>query len=133
MNRLKTIIKLFTIHLCIFFSALSCEKNPFDKRRKFIGEYTFTINKRGINTISNIPIDTVYTKKGKIEYNEDRDKVSIFFLEYLIDEPTLYEDWSIIGNKIKGEFNTTNTLKFHYSRSGLGNSIFTNVEGEKTK
>ena len=133
MNKLITTIQLFTISFCFSFIFLECDKSLFDNRSKFLGNYIFTFHTTGYNTVLSIPVDTIYIEKGKIEYSQDENKISIFFLEYLIDEPSLYEDRSIIGEIIEGEFTSTNTLEFHYSNSGLGNSTFTSVTGEKTK
>jgi len=45
---------------------------------------------------------------GKIEYGTNENNISISFLEALSAEPNLFEDGSIIGDGVKGEFNSTN-------------------------
>jgi hypothetical protein len=128
-NKLRALPLLFLICLITF----SCQKNPFDERSKLLGDYTFTIHTKGNRSGSSEPIDTIYTYNGKITANEDKDRISIFFTTYLIEHPILYEDWSIKGRKIRGEFNSNKTLTFHLIAGGLGNSTFTNIKGEKKK
>lgn len=108
MNKLKILARLPATILCVFFTITSCNKHLFDYRNKFLGDYTFNIHETGYNTLSNEIVDTMFIYYGKIEYGTNENNISISFLEALSAEPNLFEDGSIIGDGVKGEFNSTN-------------------------
>lgn len=133
MNKLKTLLYLPIIAIYVLFTFIGCNKHLFDYRNKFLGDYTFNIHETGYNTLSNEIVDTMYIYNGKIEYGKNEKNISISFLEALSAEPNLYEDGSIIGDGVRGEFNSTNKLGFTFSGGGRGNGIAFNITGEKTK
>jgi len=116
--------KLITIVL-ISMTLLGCEKNPFDYRNKFIGDYNYTVHAK----ISNYPVighflDTTYTYNGKVLLGTQDNAIIIYLSETRSVEPTIYEDGSLenlnLSYSISGEFESKTILKFHYGDGGLG-------------
>ena len=119
--------------LSISLIVLGCNEYAFDDRKKFVGDYVFTIHEKGYDAVLEVAVDTMYDVVGKIDYGNIETRISIYYLEFIIAEPTLYKDCSIIGDGIEGVFSTHDHLSFHYTNSGLGNGVSSSITGEKTK
>ena len=105
----KTFILIFS---CI--AILGCKKNPFEYRTKFLGNYNFIIHSSfyaGTPT-NHYTRDTTYSVDGKIWYGSDKNTISITFSGSWSSEFTIYEDGTIEGGGCRGEFESTNKIKY---------------------
>ncbi len=117
--------------LCVFLVA-GCQKNPFDYRTKFVGNYNFTV-RLTTWTIYKQTLDTTYLYKGKIWYDGNETMVSIEFSGYQPEIATLYEDGSMKGQHVSGEFISTKKVRFKVSYSSMGGGGQYSIVGDKAK
>lgn len=130
----KNITRGFIIIFCCLI-VIGCKKQPKDYRTKFIGDYTFIVDKRyhsGWPTV--VYSDSVYFYKGKVEYGSNEQSVLISFSDGVFIEPKIYEDGTFdyyYGFKTEGEFETTRKVKFEYGWAHPGYGVDYYVTGEK--
>lgn len=125
--------KLIGILGLIFFIS-GCTKTIFDKRRKYIGDYEFTINITCTPNLGNC--DTTYIYDGTIDYSGDKDKLIIefesdFSIEPLLNDDQLIQHINHYQNDNIGEFLNKNEVEFVVRTGGLGAGYFRNVYGKK--
>jgi len=118
----------------IFFVA-GCTKTIFDKRRKYLGDYEFTINITCTPNLGNC--DTSYTYDGNIDYSSDKEKVVIQFESNSSIEPLIDDDNNLIQSidhyqsSNLGKFLNENEVEFVIRSGGLGGGYYRNVYGKK--
>ncbi len=127
--KLKSRISIFSCTLCFYLLIVGCEKNPFDYRTKFVGDYRFTVN---IDHYGSYPCgpDTNYTDDGQVWYGENKEDLEIILANGLSFAFQVYEDGTIVGCG-HGEFETEDKVNYVLSSGGLGGGIIYNIEGLK--
>jgi hypothetical protein len=123
-----------SILLFFLIAISSCEKQPFDYRTKYIGDYTFSIHFKSWAGVypPYSEVDTSYTSEGWIEYGLNETTIRIYLSSTdSWNIPDLYEDGTIDGYGWTGEFVNSKKLimKNVYLRPS-GASV-TTVEGNK--
>jgi len=117
-----------------------CEKNPFDYRSKFLGNYDFSIHHSAWN-LNGTTLDTTYNYSGEIMEGElfFNTTVQIKFADNVTIEAELFEDGTLgtVSNYnssnsiLKGEFESPQKVNFVVSWNGLGGGNAYNVLGAK--
>ena len=104
----------------------SCEKQPFDYRNKFVGDYEFmtVIQEQDVNCCEgNAPcctIESTVVYQGEITYGYESDEIII---DYIDDERDFYpnsDSWRIRKGKLHIKIN----------KEGRGYGIFFNESGD---
>jgi hypothetical protein len=115
--------------LCLYLFISGCEKQPFDYRTKFVGDYRFTVETSHYGPITGNP-DTNYIDDGKIWYGTYEDRLKIILSNKQTFEFVVYEDGTIEGGGY-GEFESTEKVHFGCTYGGLGAGVYYNISGEK--
>ena len=107
-------ILLFTI-LSLILLLAGCEKDSFDYRSKYLGDYHFTL--RDYSDIMGHIKDTTYYADGTIGNGQDSHSIAVNIQGIESVQLYLFEDGSVSGNsydyyRIRGEFESGNTLKY---------------------
>ena len=107
----------------------SCKKKILRKNNKFIGEYTFTINKQHYEFNTGTSYEE-YTYQGKVLHG------SRGYLEINYDHNHTYEfEFDKENNLIlyggKGKLHPNKDIELEYSSGGLGSGTVTKVYGVK--
>ena len=123
--------KILILLFCIFL-VTGCQKNPFDYRTKFVGDYNFTV-RLTTWTIYEQTGDTTYLFKGKIWYDGNEKMVSVEFSGYQPEKVNLYEDGSMKGQHVNGEFVSTKKVRFKVTYNALGGGAQYSIIGDKAK
>lgn len=127
-------VHIILLVLLLLISSIGCEKNPFDYRTKYIGEYKFTDSWTSYNMSSSPPTSSgTRETNGKMEYGEkgylkvtfDNNQPNWFHNLRVDREGKLTENNMEVGNISRNSFN------YHYSYSGLGGGSTTNITGKK--
>jgi hypothetical protein len=122
------------LFLFLFITICSCEKNPFDYRTRYIGDYTFSVHfSRSAGVYPNVSwFDTSYISEGRIEYGYDKTTIKINLTSAdSWNFPTLYEDGTIDGNGWSGEFVDYSKIKIEHVYFRPSGVSVTTVEGTK--
>jgi hypothetical protein len=122
-------MKNFLLLLILTISFYSCEKNPFDYRTKFTGDYHFEIHTQYGSPMSFS--DTSYKFDGNISYGSGDHKLKIFYRGVVIDEIVVYEDGTIGDHPYGGEFESKNRIVYFISEHSPGGIYTKNVIGER--
>ncbi len=121
----KNILALF--FLAFFFA--SCEKDPFDFRSKYVGDYNFSIHNRSWAN-GTIPIDTTYTATGRVDYDSDINYIQVIYSNSdRPDKYKIYEDGTI--GPCEGEFESKNKLFINCSQYSPGGGYSNTIIGER--
>lgn len=115
----------------ILVSLYSCEKQPFDYRNKFVGDYEFT--KRAVFFYPpNNNIDTTYTTvfKGSVKNGKESNEMEIHYENYTnslgeIEKRKVlvfidYDGVFTNSNNIYGKFISANKVELIFPTSGNG-------------
>ena len=107
-----------------------CEKNIFDYRTKYLGDYTLEINYSSWDVL-NGPFDTTYSAEGNVDFGSDKNTIEILISgnakAMTLD---IFEDGTLQG-KYDGEFESTNTFKMSIRQSSPGSVIYESIIGKK--
>ncbi|MBN8696001.1 MAG: hypothetical protein J0L87_05685 [Bacteroidetes bacterium] len=133
-------MKKTTFYIIAIFAILlsSCEKIPFDKRNKYLGNYRFTYSYYTWNSTPYQSPTITEEYWGKVYYNkkEAKNLIHIEFAPNMDFTFTIDKDGNISVCGSNGKFSDRNTVAFEYSSStcpgnGLGGGMVYNVKGEK--
>jgi len=132
MNNYFRQYKKIYLSIAISWLLTGCEKNPFDYRTKYLGDYTYYVHETGGNGLVGL-IDTSYTTNGSIAKGPG--KGSIYFqlseaaekVELAVDK-----DGNLTG-KYNGYFESSNTLNVVYSMYAPGGHFSQAVSGVKKR
>jgi hypothetical protein len=128
-----TYIKSVIIVLLLTMLLYCCKKDYYDYRRKFIGKYYFFVKISGFNCITGT-WDTSYNYNGQIIYGSGNNFIKIENSNGGFEEVQLYEDGTLTNfDKIYGEFETIERVRFHKELSSQCTFSFITVTGDKTK
>jgi hypothetical protein len=124
-----------TCLLVVLLVAIGCKKKPFDYRNKFIGRWSFRVERTEFNTdsVGYYYHDTInYT--GEINYGENDDEIRINYSSskeislkmskenVLTNFPTHY---------CSGEFDGKDKIHLYLRWGGLGGGVSHIINGEK--
>ena len=122
-----------------FFIALivllGCEKELFDYRNKFIGDWEFKVERSEINTNSiGYSYHDSLSYSGRIKYGDADDDLFIQYsdensITLKIDKENQLSDFPT--HYCSGEFEGNNKLHLYLRWGGLGGGITHIVDGEK--
>lgn len=128
----KSYVIFLILTLLVFIYG--CEKNPFDYRTKYIGDYKFLDSWTSYNMSSSPPTSSGTRETiGKIEYGEKG------YLKITFDnsQPNWFHNLNVDrqGNLSENKMDvgkvSRNSFSYHYSYSGLGGGSTTNITGKK--
>jgi hypothetical protein len=128
-------VKIFTTLIVVFcvVSITGCKKPLFDYRKKYLGDYSFSVHKSSY--IGGISYDTSYTIDGIISKGSDLQSIQITYASHDALELVLYEDGSLqVKNcyySCTGEFESVNKMRYTISGGGLGGHGTQSVTGTK--
>ena len=130
----------------IIFALFSCEKiNPFDKRRKYVGEYNVTVHQRTWNwgvlcydVTSETTVDvTRYTKSDNNSAMRFLFKENGLYSDF-VKYPLVYKNGDIAGDdgdthtgSFHGSFSDKNSFSFSVSGYDMGNTFTTVFTGKR--
>jgi hypothetical protein len=127
-------IQLFGL-LIVSIIVFSCEKELFDYRNKFLGEWEFKVERTEFNTdsVGYYHHDSL-TYLGKIKYGNGDDDLLIQYssdnsIILKIDKDDKLSDFPT--HYCSGEFDGKNKLHLYLRWGGLGGGITHIVDGEK--
>lgn len=130
MSRLRFIF--FGLVVMFFFSQ--CEKDAFDYRNPYIGDWKFDVNQSEFNTDSvGYSSSETYIYDGKIKYGGERNTILIKYgasaeMEIIINEEG---DLFFKSYYSSGEFTGDDKLHIFTYNGGLGGGISLDIEGSK--
>jgi hypothetical protein len=122
------------LFLFLLISICSCEKNPFDYRTRYIGDYTFSVHRKSwVGVIPDVSVtDTSYTSEGRIDYGYNKTTIRIDLTSAdSRNFPELYEDGTIEGYYWTGEFVSSDIVKLKRVYIWAAGVSITTVEGHK--
>ena len=132
-------MKIFTtliVVLCVV-SIAGCNKPVFDYRKKYLGDYNFSIH-YSFWDIGGGSYDTSYTINGIISKGSDLQSIQITYSSQESYEFILFEDGSIQVkncdynyNSCTGEFESVNKISYTITMGGLGGQWTEAVTGTK--
>jgi len=127
MTPMKTIISLSAILL--FF--ISCEKQPFDYRNKYVGDYTFTKRYHFFYPPNN-NIDTTYSDviEGYVCHGKETNQIELYYDNYInsfgeneksiiqviVNRTGVFENYS----NPTGKFINSTNIEFTFPSKALG-------------
>lgn len=115
--------------LCLFI--LGCEKNFFDFRKKYVGDFDFTVKEHSVYgaTIH----DTTYINEGKIENGSEESSVLISLPGFSL-QSKIYNEGSLEGyynNNGRGEFSSKKDMEYTWGGYSPGGSVTYTIIGTK--
>ncbi|CAN5509448.1 hypothetical protein BH10BAC1_BH10BAC1_09900 [soil metagenome] len=130
--------KWFLIISCfaVLILIVSCKKNPFDYRTKYIGDYDFVNSWTSYNMSATPPTSSGITySTGKIDYGKDG-MVNIIFdnnFPTFVAELKIDRDGNLsFTNGLKaGQCQSRKKMHYSYSGGGLGGGSTSSITGTK--
>jgi hypothetical protein len=117
MNLTGSVVKLFTTLIVVFIavSLAGCKKPLFDYRKKYLGDYSFSIHESSSG--GGTSHDTSYTNDGTITKGSDQQLIQIIYSSGKSEEFILFEDGSIQLMNCNcysntGEFESVNQMQY---------------------
>lgn len=126
-------IRLFLPGILLFL--LGCEKQPFDYRNKYLGEWEFNVSRSELNTdsIGHYESDAlIYV--GEIAYGDAEDELLIKYTENNSVTLKISEEGKLsdpASNYSDGKFESRKKLHLYLRWGGLGGGIKHVIDGEK--
>ena len=128
-------MKIFTTLIVVFcvVSITGCKKPLFDYRKKYLGDYSFSIHES--SSIGGTSHDTSYTTDGTLSKGSDLQSIQIIYPSRKALEFILFEDGSLrIMNcyySCTGEFESVNKISYTISWGGLAGQSTESVTGTR--
>ena len=128
-------MKIFTTLIVVFcvVSIVGCKKPLFDYRKKYLGDYSFSIHES--SSIGGTSHDTSYTTDGTLSKGSDLQSIQIIYPSRKAIEFILFEDGSLrVMNcyySCTGEFESVNKISYTISWGGLAGQSTESVTGTR--
>lgn len=128
-------MKIFTTLIVVFcvVSIAGCKKPLFDYRKKYLGDYSFSIHES--SSIGGTSHDTSYTTDGTLSKGSDLQSIQIIYPSRKAIEFILFEDGSLrVMNcyySCTGEFESVNKISYTISWGGLAGQSTESVTGTR--